>query len=194
MGIASPIRKWHDVGHELRSVIGGSHPVSCSASAYPQMADFAESVMKAEASVEINRPIEEVFEFTNDHVVEWSITVIEDTVINETPDRIGTTFKCVTESRGQRLEFQGVVTRWEQPHVSAIELVGDTFDIEAAYLFESTSSGTRVTQKSVISPKGFLKVVFFLFGWMMGKAGCDEAQKELDNLKRVLENKGTATG
>ena len=61
--------------------------------------------MKAEASVEINRPIEEVFDFTNNHVVEWSVTVVEDTVINETPDRVGTTFKCVTESRGQRLEF-----------------------------------------------------------------------------------------
>jgi hypothetical protein len=145
--------------------------------------------MKAEASVEINRPIEEVFDFTNNHVVEWSVTVVEDTVINETPDRVGTTFKCVTESRGQRLEFQGVVTRWEQPHVSAIELIGDTFDIEAAYFFEATSNGTRVAQKSVISFKGFLKVVFILCGWMMGKAGCDEAQKELDNLKQVLENR-----
>ena len=82
-----------------------------------------------------------------------------------------------------------MVTRWEQPHVSAIELIGDTFDIEAAYFFEATSNGTRVAQKSVISFKGFLKVVFILCGWMMGKAGCDEAQKELDNLKQVLENR-----
>lgn len=145
--------------------------------------------MKAQASVEINRPIDEVFDFTNNHVVEWSLTVVEDTVVNETLERVGTTFKCVTQSRGQRLEFQGVVTRWESPHVSAINLVGDTFDIEAAYFFETTSYGTRVTQKSVISPKGFLKVVFFLCGWMMGKAGCNEAQKELDNLKLVAEGR-----
>jgi hypothetical protein len=82
--------------------------------------------MQSEASVEINRPIEDVFEFTNDHVVEWSLTVVEDTVIEETPDRVGTTFKCVTESRGKRREFQGRVTRWKRPHVSAINLVGAT--------------------------------------------------------------------
>lgn len=145
--------------------------------------------MQSEASVEISLPIEDVFEFTNDHVVEWSLTVVEDTVINETPDRVGTTFKCVTESRGKRLEFRGEVTRWERPHASAINLIGDSFDIEAAYFFETTDAGTRVTQKAVISPKGLLRVPFFLFGWMMGKASCDEAQKELDNLKRVLEER-----
>ena len=119
---------------------------------------------------------------------------VEDTVINETPDRVGTTFKCVTESRGKRLDFQGEVTRWKRPHVSAINLVGDSFDIEAAYFFETTPDGTRVTQKAVISPKGFLKVVFFLCGWMMGQATCDEAQKELDNLKRLLEERDAASG
>lgn len=149
--------------------------------------------MQSEASVEINLPIEDVFEFTNDHVVEWSLTVVEDTVINETPDRVGTPFKCVTESRGKRLEFRGEVTRWERPHASAINLIGDSFDIEAAYFFETTDGGTRVTQKAVISPKGLLRIPFFLFGWMMGKASCDEAQKELDNLKRVLEERDSST-
>jgi uncharacterized membrane protein len=156
-------------------------------------ANLSELAMRSEASVEINRPIDEVFDFTNDHVVEWSLTVVEDTVIDDTPDRVGTTFKCVTESRGKRLEFQGEVTRWERPHVSAINLVGDSFDIEAAYFFETTPDGTRVTQKAVISPKGFLKVVFFLCGWMMGQAGCDEARKELEKLKRVLEERDAVT-
>ena len=145
--------------------------------------------MQSEASVQINRPIEEVFEFTNDHVVEWSLTVVEDTVTHETPGRVGTTFKCVTESRGQRLEFRGEVTRWEHPYVSAINLVGDTFDIEAAYFFETTADGTRVTQKAIISPKGLMRIPFILFGWMMGKASCNEALKELENLKRVLEGR-----
>tara|TARA_R110002072_G_scaffold233795_1_gene391347 strand:+ start:11561 stop:12016 length:456 start_codon:yes stop_codon:yes gene_type:complete len=149
--------------------------------------------MKTKASVEISRPIEEVFDFTNNHVVEWSITVVEDTVIEETPDRVGTTFKCITQSNGRKMNFQGVVTRWEPPHVSAIDLVGDAFGIEAAYFFERTPAGTRVTQKSVISPKGLLKVFFFLFGWMMGPAGCKEAQRELDNLKSVLESRDPAT-
>lgn len=143
--------------------------------------------MKAEASVVVHRPIEEVFEFTNDHVAEWSLTVVSDEVINETPDRVGTTFRCVTQGHGRQMVFEGTVTRWEPPSLSAIHLIGEAFDIEAAYFFEPTSDGTRVTQKSVISPKGFTKVIFFLFSWAMGKASCNEAQKELDNLKRLLE-------
>jgi hypothetical protein len=145
--------------------------------------------MQAEASVEIDRPIEEVFEFTNNHVVEWSITVVEDEVIDETPERVGTTFRCVTLGHGKRMVFQGTVTHWEPPRLSAIQLIGDAFDIEAAYFFEATPDGTKVTQKSVIKPKGFTKVLFFLLGWMMGKAGCDEAKKELNNLKLVLESR-----
>lgn len=148
--------------------------------------------MQAEASVEINRPIEDVFDFTNEHVPEWSITVVEDSIIEETPDRVGTTFRCLTQSQGKEMEFQGVVTRWERPHVSASELVGESFDIEVAYFFEKTTEGTRVTQKSIVSPKSFLKVFFFLFGWMMGKSSCDAASNELENLKRILEGGETS--
>lgn len=148
--------------------------------------------MQAEASVEINRPIEDVFDFTNEYVAEWSITVVEDMVIDETPDRVGTTFKCLTQSQGKEMEFHGVVTRWERPHVSASELVGDSFDIEVSYFFEKTAEGTRVTQKSIVSPKGFMKVFFFLFGWMMCKSNCESASNELENLKRILEERDTA--
>jgi hypothetical protein len=135
--------------------------------------------MQAEASVEMNRPIEEVFDFTNAYVAEWSVTVVEDAVIEETPDRVGTTFKCLTQSQGKEIEFQGVVTRWERPHVSVSELVGDSFDIKVSYFFEKTPEGTRVTQKSIVSPKGFLKVFFFLFGWMMVSPTATKPEKNL---------------
>jgi len=143
--------------------------------------------MKQQASVEIDRPIEEVFEYTNNHVAEWSITVVEDEVIEATPDGIGTTFRCVTEDHGKRMEFEGVVTRREPPTLSAIHMEGKPFDIDAEYAFEDLGGRTRVTQQSTVTPKGFLKVFFFLFGWAMNKAGCRALQNELDNLKRMLE-------
>jgi hypothetical protein len=46
---------------------------------------------------------------------------------------------------------------------------------------------TRVMQRSTVAPKGFLKVFFFLFGWMMNKAGCKALEKELTNLNNLLE-------
>lgn len=143
--------------------------------------------MKQQASVDIDRPIDQVFEYTINHVAEWSLTVVEDEVIDETPGRVGTTFRCVTEDHGRRMEFEGVVTRHEPPRFSAVHLTGRQFDITAEYDFEDLGSRTRVTQRSTVAPKGFLKVVFFLCGWMMNKAACKATENELNNLKCLLE-------
>jgi len=151
--------------------------------------------MKQQASVEIDRPIEEVFQYTNNNVAEWSLTVVEDEMIEEKPDGVGSTFRCVTEDHGRRMEFAGVVTRREPPNVSAIHLTGQQFDIEAEYLSEDLGGRTRVTQWSTVAPRGFLKVIFFLFGWMMKKSTCKAVQNELNNLKRLLEEgAGQASG
>ena len=62
--------------------------------------------MLTEISVEIDRPIEEVFEYTNNNVVEWSTTVVEDEVIDEKPEVVGTTFLCVTEENGRQMDLE----------------------------------------------------------------------------------------
>ena len=82
-----------------------------------------DDAMHSLASVEIDRPIDEVFTYTNEKVAEWSLTVVEDEVI-EGKNGVGTTFRCVTEEKGRRMDFQGVVTLWEPPIKSAISLTG----------------------------------------------------------------------
>ena len=143
--------------------------------------------MKNEASIEIDRNIEDVFVLTNDHVAEWSLVVEEDEVINETPEVVGTTFRTVTSDRGQRMEFQGVVTRHEPPHLSAIQLTGQMFDIEAEYRFVDLRGRTRVTQVAKVSGKGFFKWFMLLFGWAMNKSHCKATQAELASLKKFCE-------
>ena len=143
--------------------------------------------MKQQASVEIERPIEEVFEYTINHVAQWSLTVVEDTPIEQKPEGVGSTFRCVTEDRGRRMEFQGIVTRHEPPGASAVHLEGKQFNIDAEYLFEDLGNTTRVTLQSDVAFKGLMKVFFFLFGWMMKKGACEATGNELGNLKRLLE-------
>ena len=142
--------------------------------------------MRSEGSVEIDRPIHEVFRLTNEHVAEWSIVVVEDEAIEKKPEGVGTTFRTVTEERGKRMEFQGLVTRWEPPNVSAIQLTGKMFDIEAEYTFEDLGGRTRVSQQSKVKAKGFFKVFLFLFGWMM-KSSCKATENEMQSLKRFCE-------
>ena len=143
--------------------------------------------MHTVASIEIDRPIEEVFEYTNGKVAEWSLTVVEDEVL-EDHGGLGDVFRCVTEERGRRLEFQGTTTVWDPPRRSAIQLIGESFDIEAEYRFEALDHGTRVTQESTVSGKGFVRLMFVLFGWLMKKQGCDAVQNELESLKEKLES------
>jgi hypothetical protein len=143
--------------------------------------------MQSHFSIEIDRPIDEVFRLTNHHVAEWSIVVVEDEVIDEKPEGVGTTFRTVTEDHGKRMEFQGVVTRSDPPHAHAVRLTGTMFDIETEFTFEDLSGRTRVTQTAEVTGKGFFKVFMFLFGWMMTKSHCKASENELESLKRFCE-------
>ena len=149
--------------------------------------------MLSEAQVEIERSIEEVFEYTNNNIPEWSQTVIRDEVIDEKPRGVGTKFLCVTEDRGCRMDFQGLITRYDPPTASAVKLTGKHFDIEAEYFFEELSGRTRVTQRANVLGKGITRVMFFLFGWMMYRSGCKAQAQELHRLKRLLEQQSSET-
>ncbi len=148
--------------------------------------------MRNAASIEIDRPIDEVFRMTTDHVAEWSIVVVEDEVVDAKPDGVGTTFRTVTEDHGKRMEFQGVITRYEPPRVHAIHLTGAVFDIDTQFTFDDLSGRTRVTQSADVTGNGLFKVLLFLFGCMMSRLHCRASEQELKSLKRFCENRNAA--
>ena len=143
--------------------------------------------MESTCSIEIGRPIEAGFDYTLNKISEWSIVVVEDEVTSDGPVGVGTTFRTVTEERGDRMEFDGKVTKHEPHTTHSVTMKGKSFDLEVDYTFEDLNGSTRITQHSRVNAKGFLKVFFFLFGWLMKKGGCDAQQKELENLKRLCE-------
>lgn len=143
--------------------------------------------MQTEMSVEIDRPIEEVFDYTANNVAEWSIIVVEEEVLDEKPEGVGTTFRVVTKDRGRRMEFRGVVTHHQPPIAHTVHMTGKQFDIEAAYSFEDLGGRTRVTQRSTVKGKGFTKLMLASMGPFMKKASRNALQKELANLKRLVE-------
>ena len=113
--------------------------------------------------------------------------MVEDEVIDDKPEGVGTTFRTVTEERGQRMTFDGVVTRYEPPKLHAVSMAGKQFDLQVEYRFEDLGQSTRVTQDTVVQGKGLIKLMFVLLGWLMVKSSCDAAQKELANLKKLME-------
>jgi hypothetical protein len=147
--------------------------------------------MHTTMSVEIDRPIDEVFDYTVHNVAEWSSIVVQDEAVDEMPLGVGSRFRVTTEEKGRRMEFDGVVTRHEPPNAHAVHMRGPQFDIEAEYLFEDIGGRTCVTQHSTVHGKGFLKVLFVILGPLTKKSSRRALESELLNLKRLLEARGS---
>lgn len=145
--------------------------------------------MQTEGSIEIDRSIAEVFRLTNDHVAQWSHIVVEDEVLEEKPGVVGSTFRTVTEEDGRRMEFQGVVTRHEPPFASGVHLAGEAFDVDVDYRFEDLSGRTRVTQRSIVTGKGFFKPLLFLLRPFIKKSSGHALEKDLMGLKQFCETR-----
>lgn len=144
--------------------------------------------MQTTASVMIDRRMEDVFRLTTEHVAEWSDIVEEDYVVEEkNGGGVGTTFHTVTNDRGQRMDFVGIITRHEPPRLHAIEMTGKSFDLEVEYRFDELAGQTQVTQRSAVKGKGLVGLFLLLGGWAMRKSSCRALQKELDNLKAFCE-------
>jgi len=149
--------------------------------------------MQSQASVEIDRPTDDVFDATA-NVSEWSITCVEHELIDEKPEGAGTTFRIVTDDRGRRMEFRGVTTVHERPRRSAVHLEGDQFDIDVEYTFEDLAGRTRVTQDSKVQAKGLFRVFLFCFGWLFKRASCKAQENELASLKNYCEGAPAEAG
>lgn len=145
--------------------------------------------METTRSIEIDQPIEVVFDYTLSNVSEWSNFVVEDEVTSAGPVEVGTTFHTITEERGKRMEFDGRVTKHEPPTAHSVVMQGKQFSMEVNYTFTEIDNRTQVTQHSQVHAMGFLKVMFALFGWAMKKSSCDALDKELASLKKYCEKK-----
>lgn len=145
--------------------------------------------MRGVSSVEIDRPIDEVFRVTTECITQWSTTVVEDEVLEMKPGIVGSTFRSVTDDRGRRMEFRGVVLRHEPPRASRVQLTGPAFDLDITYDFESLSpERTRVTQTVDVAGHGVFKVFFALFGWLMKGVSRKAGEREFQGLKRFCES------
>lgn len=145
--------------------------------------------MNTEGSIEIDRPIELVFQWTVDNVADWSEVVLEDELIEEHPDVVGSRFRTVTGTGSQgRLVFEGVITQFEPPFLHAIHMTSKTFDLDVNYEFEQLSANrTRVTQRSTVSFRGILRLIFKFIGGLASRASHEACMKELRRLKAFCE-------
>jgi uncharacterized protein YndB with AHSA1/START domain len=146
--------------------------------------------MRVEESVEINRPVDEVFEYVAnpENLPEWSGIVLE--VHKEDPQRElreGERFTTVAKFLGRRFETPMEVTAHEPPRRHSDRSTGGPFEQEYTFLLEEAAGGgTRLTQVGEGEPGGFFRLV----GPLLEMAGRRQFRADLGNLKDLLEARG----
>lgn len=145
--------------------------------------------MRVEESVEISRPVEEVFAYVAnpENLPEWSGIVLE--VHKETQGQLqeGGRFTVGAKFLGRRFETPFEVSAHEPPRRHSDKSTGGPFPQEYTYTFEETAGGgTRFTQVAEGEPGGFFKLV----GPLLEMAGRRQFRADLQTLKDLLETQG----
>jgi uncharacterized protein YndB with AHSA1/START domain len=144
--------------------------------------------MRIEESVEINRPVEEVFSYaTNpENFAEWVGNVIEVRKDVPGPPRKGTRFTVEQKLLGRRFESPFEVIDYEPNRRYAHRSTGGPVPVTMNFTYEPVSEGTRITQRNEAEPGGF----FGLVGPLLERALSRQMRTNLENLKDMLEARG----
>jgi uncharacterized protein YndB with AHSA1/START domain len=142
--------------------------------------------MRVEESVEINRPVEEVFSYVAnpENLPEWSGLVLEVHKETQGQPEEGDRFTTVAKFLGRRFETPFERRAYEPNRRYTDRAAGGPIpDQDWTYTFEEVSGGTRITRAAEGEPGGF----FRLAGPLLERAGRRQVRADLGNLKDLLE-------
>lgn len=145
--------------------------------------------MKQTHHVDIQASPEKVFSVLDDpsNIVKWAGGVVENENLDVKDENVGTTFRQVYDEKGRRMEFQGVVTKYEKDRAMGVHLEGSGFDLDVDYTLQPMAGGTRLVQDSEVHFKGLWKVMGVLMMPFMKKAGCKQLEEDFGRLKAMCE-------
>jgi len=140
-------------------------------------------MVKFEVSVQINRPIEEVFAFLADpaKLPEWN-AIVEESRPEETPIRVGTKIQQRAKFLGRRIDSTAEVVEYETNKRFATR-ADKPFPVMISNRFESGAGGTKVVANFEGEPGGFFK-----FGeTILTRIATKQFQAQLETAKEILE-------
>ena len=150
-----------------------------------------EQIRRFEASVEIERAVETVFDYVThlENFPEWAGPVMEvRDVQRATPDRLreGDRFTAVAKLLGRRFEAPCEVSGYLANRQFSFRSTGGPVPLEFTYAFEPTLEGTHLTQVVEAEPGTF----FRLTGPLFEAASRRQINNDLQTLKDLLEAEG----
>jgi hypothetical protein len=144
------------------------------------------AVVKAEASIEIERPQDAVYTFIAEEFARnyprWSPEVKELRMLSNGPMRVGSVARQVRVDQGRRTESTFKITHMEPG--SRLTFQGTTFPFLVDYRFDAASQHTRLTFTFELRR---LDLMMRPFEKLIRMAVQDGAERTVRNLKRLIE-------
>lgn len=133
----------------------------------------------------INRPVNEVFEFTinEQNLSKWQADFIEGERLTEGPLRVCTRFHEVRRMGSRRTEIQAEVTVFEPNKRFATKTLMKP-QVTVSYEFEPENGGTRVTHNFTMITSGLMR----LFEPMIAGSIKKDTEADFQRLKQILEH------
>ena len=143
-----------------------------------------------EHSVEIQRPIEDVWAYVSDVANNpvWQGPIQEVRHPAGAPLEVGSEIVEVASFLGKRFEITLVLTQHDPMKGSAVRSSSGPVDLEGTYSFEQVEGGTRFTAKGEVEAHGFFRVAEPVFARIARR----EWASSCAVLKELLEAETTA--
>jgi carbon monoxide dehydrogenase subunit G len=144
------------------------------------------AVVKAEASIEIERPQDAVYAFIAEEFARnyprWSPEVKELRIVSNGPMRVGSIARQVRVDQGRRTESTFKITQMEPR--SRLTFQGTSVPFLVDYRFDAASQHTRLTFTFELRR---LDLMMRPFEKLIRMAVQDGAERTVRNLKRLIE-------
>jgi uncharacterized membrane protein len=140
---------------------------------------------KIEESIDIRRPVEQVFGYTTDAKSwpKWNSVIVEAEQTSPGPVTVGTTFRGKSRLMGRTMPWTAKATELEVNRIYGKNIDSGSVIIEQHNTYQPVQGGTRITILYDMKVGGLLKIMSPMMTGSMRK----ELKKSLGNLKGVLE-------
>lgn len=143
--------------------------------------------MEVTASIQVDRPASEVFEYLADMAnnPEWQTGMQSCTWTSEPPLRLGSTYDQEASFLGKKITSSFEVVEFEEGRKIRIRTTSGTMPIDVTRLVSEASPGTS-TVKAIVKgdPKGVFRLAMPLMRFLVGAS----VRKDYERLKALLES------
>jgi len=142
-------------------------------------------MIKVEASIVIQKPVAEVFSYSNDPAnnTKWQEGLVESKITSPGPVGVGTQITDVRKFLGRDMDSKLEVTAYEPNKRISLKTISGPIKFEITQTYEPAGGGTKLTMTGEGEPGGLFK----LAEGAVKKQFETQLQGDLGRLKVVME-------